>query len=161
MHMVQVPFGNTMVSRMAPDVGPEHFKTYKAVSPLKSHWRRATCEEIDCPAMKAGFVTTIDFSTELGQRQLYYLTKEDKDRHPIIQRTGKYQVKLVYRPGTPCMERASHRVPLEREPYFLVCGGDWRGNPRRVQTVKHSNGMDWADDFGNHQIKIKELQKRG
>jgi len=148
-------------NRLAPDAGPEHFKTYKMSAPTRTHFRRGTCEEVGCLEMKSGFVMTIDFSTELGQRQLHYLTKEDKDRSPIIQRTGKYEVKLIYRPGTPCMNRASHRVRLDREPYYLVCGGDWRGNPRQIRTVGHVRVEDWVDDFGNHQLGIAERAQRG
>jgi hypothetical protein len=148
-------------NRLAPDAGPEHFKTYNWSAPLETHWRRATCEEVDCEQMKYGFVTTVDFSTELGQKQLHYLTQEDKDRRYSMQRTGPFEVKLIYGPGNPCMKRAEHRVPIGRPPLFVVTGGDWRGNPLGTRPLKHKSAEDWVDDFANHQQAIIDRIKRG
>jgi hypothetical protein len=160
-HMIQVPYGHTMVNRMAPDAGPEYFKTYTCTAPLKTHWRRATCEEYECDGLKYGFVVTIDFSTDLGQRQLYYLTKIDKDRRHHMQRTGPQEVKLIYGPGNPCMNRADHRVPVGRPPYYLVADGDFRGNPRRTQPYHHRRAEDWIEDFSLHQREIADTRQRG
>lgn len=154
-------YWDSLHNRLTSQAGPEYFKTYTWTAPLSTHWRRGTCEEVDCADFRLGFVMTVDFSNELGRRQLYYLTKEDKDRHHILQRTGPYEVKLIYPPGNQCMKRASHRVPLEREPYYLVCGGDWRGNPRQVRTVKHVRAEDWIDDFGIHQDQIADQIQKG
>lgn len=159
--MVQVPFGDRMVSRLAPDLGPEYYKTYTMSAPFRSHWRRGDCEEVDCADFLNGFVTTIDFSTELGQKQLHYLTKEDRDRRYHMQRTGPYEVKLIYGPGNPCFKRGSHRVPLERPPFYYVSGGDWRGNPRQTKRYLHKRPEDWVDDFATHQIEIAEAVSRG
>lgn len=159
--MVQVPFGHTMVSRLAPDLGPEHYMTFSMNMPVKTHWRPATCEEYECEDFLHGFVTTIDFSTELGQRQLHYLTKVDKDRRYHLQRTGPYEVKLIYGPGNPCFKRQDHRVPVGRPPFYLVSGGDWRGNPRGTAQYRHRRAEDWVDQFANHQIEIAETVKRG
>jgi len=160
-HLVQVPFGRAMVSRFAPDLGPEHYKTYTMSAPFASHWRPATCEEYECQDFLHGFVMTIDFSTDLGQKQLHYLTKVDKDRRYHMQRTGPYEVKLIYGPGNPCFKRGDHKVPLDRPPFYLVSGGDWRGNPRGTPRTKHRRPEDWVDDFATHQDKIAETVKRG
>lgn len=159
--MVQVPFGNAIVTRLAPDAGPEYYKTYTMSSPFASHWRPANCEEYECQDFIHGFVITIDFSTNLGKKQLHYLTKEDKDRRYHMQRTGPYEVKLIYGPGNPCFKRGDHRVPLDRPPFYLVAEGDWRGNPRRVRPRRHQRPEDWVDDFATHQIKVAETMKRG
>jgi hypothetical protein len=159
--MVQIPFGRTTITRLAPDAGPEHFKTYTMSSPFASHWRKATCEEYECQDFLCGFVITIDFSNDLGLRQLEYLTKKDRDRKYHMQRTGPYEIKLVYGPGNPCVRRDDHRVPLDRPPFYLVSEGDWRGNPRRVRPRIHQKPEDWVDEFATHQIAISEAMKRG
>lgn len=159
--MVQVPFGRTMVSRLAPDAGPENFKTYTMAAPFASHWRPASCEEYECDDFLHGFVMTIDFSSDLGQRQLHYLTKVDKDRRYHMQRTGPYEVKLIYGPGNPCFKRGEHRVPLDRPPFYLVSEGDWRGNPRGVRPRSYQRPEDWVDDFATHQNRIVDTLKRG
>lgn len=159
--MVQVPFGHTTVTRFAPEAGPEYFKTYTMSAPFASHWRPATCEEYECEDFLKGFVITIDFSTTLGQKQLHYLTKVDKERRHHMQRTGPHEVKLVYGPGNSCFKRGDHRVPLDRPPFYLVSEGDWRGNPRRIRPRRYQRPEDWVDDFATHQDKIAEIQKRG
>ena len=161
MHMVQMPFGRATISRLAPDAGPERYKTFTMSSPFESHWRRADCEEVECSDFLHGFVMTVDFSNELGQKQLYYLTKLDKDRRYHLQRTGQWEVKLIYGPGNPCFKRGEHRVQIDREPFYLVCEGDWRGNPRKLPPVVHRRVEDWVDQFANHQEEVSTTIQRG
>jgi hypothetical protein len=150
-------------NRLAPDAGPEHFKSYSARSPLGTHWRPATCEEFECDSFMCGFVLTIDLSTELGQKQWHYVTKVDKERSYSIQRPSESIVKVIYGPGNPCFEpyRSNHRVPIGRPPFYLVAEGDWRGNPRRLPPYRHRRVEDFVDDFANHQDKISTALQRG
>ncbi|ACU71749.1 hypothetical protein Caci_2840 [Catenulispora acidiphila DSM 44928] len=50
---------------------------------------------------------------------------------------------------------------MEREPLYLVRGGDWRGNPTGQLPLKHSGPESWVDDFGEHQENITEEIERG
>lgn len=159
-HMVQVPFGRAMVSRLAPDAGPEHFKTFTWSAPVRTHWRPATCEEYKCDGIVHGFVTTVDTSTDRGRKQYHFLT-HDKERTHSMQRVGPTLFKFIYKPGNPCFNREGHRVPIGRPPFYLVSGGDWRGNPRRIQTLYHRRPEDWVDQFANHQNDIAEAFRRG
>jgi len=160
MRMVQVPFGDTMVSRLEPDMGPEGFKSYSMRRPRSTHWRRATCEEVDCRAYIEGFVTTVDIGTELGQRQFHFIT-HDKKRSYSMQRVGPTVVKFLFKPGTICMGYEDHKVPLDKLPFFLVHEGDWRGNPRGGSPFVHKRVIDWVDDFATHQMKLAETLRRG
>lgn len=160
MRMVQVPFGNARISRLAPDLGPEYYKTYTMSSPFASHWKPATCEEYECEDFLNGFVLTVDLGTELGQKQYHYVT-HDRDRRHSMQRISDHLIKFVYGPGNPCFRRGDHKVPLDRPPFYLVSGGDWRGNPRGIRRMVHRRPEDWVDDFANHQDSISEAVKRG
>jgi len=148
-------------NRLEPTLGPQYFKTYAWKAPLESHWRRATCEEVNCEAMRNGFVMTIDLTTELGRKQFHYLTKVDKDRSHSLQRTGPFEVKLIYGPGNPCMKRAEHRIQIGKPPILLVHEGDWRGNPRRAAPYIHRYADDWTEDFMLHQQEIVDTIARG
>ena len=66
---------------------------------------------------------------------------------------------FTFEPGQDCF--AQHRVPLERDPLFLVRGGDWRGNPTGLQPYRHHRGEDWVDDFADHQDRIARQIERG
>lgn len=149
-------------NRIIPRFGPEFYKTYTVSAPFRSHWRKATCEEYECDEFMHGFVLTIDTTTELGQRQLFFVT-HDKTRSSSLQRVGESIIKVFYGPGTPCFEpkRSTHRVPIGRPPFYLVSGGDWRGNPRGIETLVHRRPDDWVDSFANNQINILEAKKRG
>lgn len=148
-------------NRITPAVGPEHYRSYTISMPLSSHWRLATCEEVDCLQYLQGFVQLVDVSTDLGLRQYEYLAKKDKDRSPIIHRVNMYDFRFVYRPGTPCMRRGDHRLPIGREPLYLVQGGDWRGNPLQIPVRRHKKVDFWVEDFALNQIRISEVQKKG
>lgn len=153
--------GQTVNGRIPPAMGAEHYKTYQWTAPLETHWRRGTCEEIECTDFIHGFVVTVDVSNDLGARQYQYLTKIDKDRSPSIQKVEQFMFKFLYKPGTPCMNRGKHRVPIGRDPLFLVRGGDWRGNPRQTPTIIHRNAEEWVEDFAGHQQGLAEMIKRG
>lgn len=152
--------GAVQLNRHIPKRGPESFKTYTTVAPLSTHWRPATCEEVDCPDYLKGFVTTVDTGTELGQRQFHFLT-HDKKRSYSMQNVGAGLFKFVYKPGNICMRWNEHRLPIGRPPLYLVRGGDWRGNPRRVPTVRHRTVAHWIEDFSIHQDMIATAIQRG
>jgi hypothetical protein len=143
-----------------PRLGPEFYKSYKMSAPLHSHWRNATCEEYECDDFLYGFVMTANISTDLGKKQAYYLM-HDKERSFHIQRVSQDIVKFIYGPGNRCFKSGDHRIQSGRPPFYLVSGGDWRGNPRGTPTFQHRRPEDWADDCGEHQLRIAETVQKG
>jgi hypothetical protein len=137
-----------------------NYKTYTWQAPLRTHFRPATCEEIDCEAYIYGWVSTFDLSTDLGLKQ-YEHCRRDKERSFSMQRVSMNMVKFIYKPGNRCFRSKDHRAPIGKPPRFLVVGGDWRGNPRGTPTRVHRNGMEWAEDFAEHQQTLAERMSRG
>jgi hypothetical protein len=152
--------GHVQLNRIPPQAGPEAYKTYSWRAPLSTHWRPATCEEVDCPDFLNGFVTTVDTATDLGQKQYHFLT-HDRKRSYSMQRVNDTLCKFVFRPGTICMRFRDHRAPIGRPPLFLVSGGDWRGNPRQIPTTRHRTAENWIEDFSDHQDRISTAVQRG
>ena len=68
--------GLIVASRLAPKLGPQFYKSFSLRRPLTSHWRKATCEEVDCPDFVLGFQAAVDTSTPLGQAQYDYLHRD-------------------------------------------------------------------------------------
>jgi hypothetical protein len=143
--------------RVEPALPVEATKTYSVQAPLASHWRDATCEEVDCPNWKHGWKTTVDESTDLGQRQAHYIRRQSGRRYvewrdqPWLGGTA-----FTFEPGQRCF--ATHQQPLERDPLFLVRQGDWRGyGPTRV----HVRPGDWVEDFSESLDKVRDRQERG
>jgi hypothetical protein len=151
-----------------PSAGPaEEYQTYQVKAPKTTHWRRATCEEVDCPNFLHGFMVLCDESSEDGQRRAAYI-RQDKSRecreqrgfdHPDHQIPPSVTV-FIYTPGQTCFAAGEHRVPNGRQELYLVRGGDWRGNPRQMLR-RHSGAQAWLDDFGEHQEKIADLLQKG
>jgi hypothetical protein len=145
------------VFRQHPKAGPEAFKTYQISAPISSHYRDATCREVECEGWAHGFRSALDVSTELGRRQAGYIEKTAGRRYTKTQ-TGTI-VTYDFPAGQACF-RTPHKVPLEREPLFLVRGGDYRGNPRGNPTVSR-RADEWVDDFATHQQGIADAIERG
>lgn len=147
------------MNRISPAMPAENMQTYRIVRPSATHWRPASCADVDCPAWRHGWTTSIDESTELGAAQARYI-RRDSGRGFVESRAAHLTV-FDFEPGQRCFGADEHRAPVEREPLYLVAGGDWRGNPRGVRTRAHANARDWVDDFGEHQQNLADRIAQG
>lgn len=146
------------VTRITPNLPAQVYKTYQIVQPLATHFRPATCEEAGCGAYERGWRTAVDETTELGQRQAHYIRRLSGRRF-VEERHPEGMTAFVFEPGQRCF--AQHQVPLEREPWYFVRGGDWRGNPLRIPPYQHTRGEHWVEDFAEHQARLNEAIERG
>jgi hypothetical protein len=144
------------MTRVEPKLGPEAFKTYAIVAPKQTHTRAATCREVECAAWQHGFATTVDLSTDLGQRQAAYL--EAKSGRAFTTETAGTLRTYTFTAGQACF--TAHRITLEREPLYVVKDGDYRGNPRGTRPATR-RAEDWVDDFATHQQRIHDALERG
>lgn len=143
--------------RFEPLMAPQYYKTYMMSRPLKSHWERAVCADVDCPQYINGWATRVDETTDLGQAQAGYI-RQDKSRSHTESRTAEGLTEFVFPPGQKCF--AKHKQPVLRDAIFTIRGGDHRGNPMGVKTCVLP-ARQWVDDFGEHQEKLAELIQRG
>ena len=153
-------FNPPPLQRLVSKVPPEHYKTYSWSRPLRTHWRKATCEEVLCDDFVNGFMLTIDISTKLGAKQYDYVS-HDRERSYTIDREGLYLYHFIYPPGTRGFagEKHDHRLPVGREPLLFVRAGDWR----RYLSPPHQHAYvdDWIEDMSENQEQIIKIQKRG
>lgn len=141
-----------------PQLGPEAYKTYAIVRPLGSHWRKATCEEVNCPAWQNGWLTRLA-ANDTGN--IAFITSGRTGRvWREIERSESGERQFVFPAGQPCLRCGEHRVPLEREPLFVVRDGDRRGNPFGTRPVQRRVD-DWVDDFATHQQGIADAIEKG
>lgn len=137
---------------------PAHaMKTFEINQPLATHYRLATCQEVECPRYANGWTLTFDLSDpEHVQAANTIRLKSGRSFTigPIVGTT----VTLSFPGGQRCFK--AHHVPLERDPLMIVRGGDFRGNPRgesRVHTSGESFVDEWATDLG----KLAHEQEKG
>lgn len=144
------------MNRIPPRMSAGAYKTYQILQPLESHFRDATCQEVDCQAFANGWRSMVDTSTPLGARQANYIRLHSGRAYTSTENAA--MVTFVFRPGQRCF--TSHRLPLGRPNLFVVRDGDWRGNPHRTDPQRRS-AADWVDDFATHQDKLATRFKEG
>ena len=143
--------------RIEPALPAAAMKTYHIAAPLSTHWRPATCAEVDCLAFLHGWQTSADETTDLGQRQAHYI-RHDRSRKHAERRAETGLTVFQFEPGQTCF--GSHRLPVGRPERFLVTGGDWRGNPRGDRR-EHVRPDDWVDDMQTSLDDIRTRHERG
>lgn len=139
-----------------PQAGPEAYRTYELLQPTATHFRPATCAEVDCHRAKAGWRTVLDTSTVDGRNMAGWIRMHSGRQFTYVE-AGPI-VTFTFAGGQRCFGK--HKVSLEREPILRVRGGDWRGNPRG-ETTRIFRPADWVDNFGEHQARLSEAHKRG
>lgn len=145
---------------LQPKLPPHARLTFAILQPRSTHFRRATCAEVECPHMVTGWVTTVDEATELGAMQAHYIRRE-AGRSFTEARGEDGLTSFTFPAGQPCFRQADHRISLEREPIFVRREGDHRGNPRAAEARVFARADQWVDDFASHQDRLATHQRRG
>jgi hypothetical protein len=145
--------------RIAPTMPPQMYKTHTLAQPLRTHWRRATCAEVDCPRYLNGWKSVLDMTGQDGQNAAAWI-RSMSGLHFTESATGPSELTFLFPAGQMCARADRHRLPLGRDPLMLVRGGDHRGNP---SGLKHLFGRaeDWRDDLGEHLDVLREQKQRG
>ena len=144
------------MNRLAPQAGPEAYKTYAILAPTSTHFRPATCAEVDCPNYLRGWRVRVE-----GLPAELLHTAKTSGRRWREQRIAEGETWLLYEAGQPCFEAGTHRLRLDKPELFLVREGDFRGNPRGTKARMHQRPADWVDDFGEHQQHLADEHQKG
>ncbi len=149
---------NHQLFRLDPAMPVSAYKTYQVTAPLSTHFRRATCAEVDCPHYVHGWQTTIDERTELGQEQAHYIRNGARRQYTEDRNQAPGLTVFTFEAGQTCFAGDQHHVPLDRPALYVVRDGDWRGNP--TGNIARRRPDEWVDDFAAHQDKLAtELEK--
>jgi hypothetical protein len=146
------------VHRITPALPPALRKTFTLLTPVETHMRPATCEEIDCTAHANGWITRLNEAME-EQARLAHMIRYELRRQFVESRSPEGLTEFIFPPGQRCFR--AHRVPLDREPICLVREGDYRGNPRQIEPVRHSSPAAWRDHLGEHLDTIRDAIQQG
>jgi hypothetical protein len=128
------------------------YKTYRIISPADRMVKTA-CEDAGCLAWRYGWETRVDEGTELGRAQAAYIRHQSGRTFREI-RTAEGLTVFRFEPYQRCF--AEHRT---RPEVYLVRGGDWRRDLGLIR--RHTRPADWVEDFGEHQQRIADQQRRG
>lgn len=142
-----------IVNRIDPNLPVGAYQTYSITAPADTAVRSA-CERANCQQWRYGWESPIDESTELGQMQAAYI-RHQSGRTFREMRTEAGLTVFRFESGQRCF--ADHGTQPE---IYLVRDGDWRGNPTGQQR-QHTRAQDWVEDFGEHQLRLVDQQKKG
>lgn len=144
------------MGQIMPRSGPEAYKTYGIRMPLNTHWRKATCAEVECPDHTHGWRVRIEHLTA----ELLHTARTTGRRYREMA-VKEGETYLVFEAGQSCFRAADHRIRIERPELYVVRDGDWRGNPRGTNATVHSGPDSWVDDFASHQDNLAAEANKG
>lgn len=135
-----------MINRMQPRVPPQMMQTYSVAAPLRTHWRPATCAEVECGSYLRGWRTIVPAQ---GVHADYI--RSQSGRRYTVELGPDGLATFTFEAGQRCFHAHDHRVPLGRPPVYLVRAGDWRqSTPLR----NHSGADPWVDDLRSHTERV-------
>lgn len=150
---------------LRPSLPPQALQTFEIAEPLPTHWRPASCAEVECEAHAHGWRTTCDLTTDLGVRQARYI-RDKAGRHFTHEFSGDGKlITFTFSAGQQCF--TPHRVSVGRPALFVVRRGGHR-DPHGPRPVRHLPGVrvfdrpdQWADDLHEATDRVAAARQRG
>ncbi len=127
-------------------------------SPISTHTRPATCEEVECEQYARGWRIRVDLQTPLGQKQAYYIKHHSGRSYRVVDRNNGL-VTLEFSPNQPCFQE--HRVKGHRPEIYRVKGGRMNDNPLGTPARVHKKPEHWVEEFAEHQDRVNKIRQRG
>ncbi len=143
------------MNRIAPQGSVRDYKTYQVVSPISTHWERATCQQVDCPDYLNGWRVKIE---GLPPEMVHAARTTGRKFSELEISANEHW--LVFEAGQPCFRASEHRRLLDKQEIFIVRDGDYRGNPTG-NFRKHTRPADWQEDFAEHQDRLAQQIQQG
>jgi hypothetical protein len=142
--------------RIAPKMNPQAYRTFEVRSPLATHFRNATCAEVECQNHLAGWTSTIDMSTQQGVNWGKAIHRSGR-KYTLTQKGTVFTFR--FEPGQECFQ-SPHKVPIGRPELYVVRDGDWRGNPSG-RTRQHRQPSLFVEEFEENLSLIRDRLERG
>lgn len=146
------------VNRVAP-VGPSSaYHAYEIVAPASTHFRKATCVEMQCSGYVNGWVSKLDERDEQHAAMARYI-RFDSKREFTEHRDSVGMTIFKFEPGQTCFKAADHRTRIPRPEIFRHRSGDYRKRTGPIRTFE--TVTEWLDRFHIDLDKIQTDKQRG
>lgn len=129
---------------------------FSILQPPATHFRAASCNEVECDGYVNGFVTVLDpnLAEHVGLmalllksgRHFTQMRSEDAAQQLGKALPGGLQA-FVFQPGQHCFEK--HLLPVGRDPLFIY---DRNGVRRR-----HHNGLNFNEQMNEESYKVSRF----
>jgi len=137
------------------------YKSFSITQPRATHWRKATCAEVDCPDYLKGFWAEFDTSTPRGQFQETYVRHESgRAFRQVLERPGGEPlpagvVRFEFQAGQRCFRADEHKVRLDVPEIFATRIGDFR--TPFGQQVCSADG--WVNQFLENDERLRRQRE--
>lgn len=162
-------------------VPQQAMQTFAIVKPRATHYRPATCAEVECAPHVNGWSTLL----LAGSDDLAFVVTQvcaglvdGHRRHFTQEPAPDGMVRLTFPAGQACFGTSQHTVDVERDPVFLVRPGDGRSNPvsatgsryaspeRDIALAQragriHTRPEDWVDHSATVLDGVRTARERG
>lgn len=143
------------INRIAPKLPVTAMQTYSIDAPMATHFRPASCTEVECPHHLEGWQTLVDENAQLGQRQADYIRRH-AGRAFTESREKEGVTTFTFPAGQKCFR--PHQVRIDRPEIFSVVGGDFRGRTSEPRVLP-ANG--WVEHMQDGLHRLQTLAERG
>lgn len=143
------------MNRIPPQGRVQDYKTYQIVAPLSTHWRPATCAEIDCPDYTKGWKLRVEGLSP----EMLHAAKTSGRKYTELDVTESEHW-LIFEAGQPCFRARTHRKLLGKQEIFIARDGDFRGNPTG-NVRRHTKPEFWLEEFQENQENIARRIQQG
>lgn len=141
--------------RLPPKMPTQLYKTYAVRSPISTHFRAATCAEVDCEAYVNGWQLRVEGLTP----DLLYTAKHSGRKFKEVE-VAKGETYLIFEAGQFCFAASTHRKSLDRPEFYYTGRGDFRSFSIR-KADQFAKPEEWVDSFQHHLDKINTEIQRG
>lgn len=140
---------------------PSDYKSFSITQPRATHWRKATCAEVDCPDYVKGWWSEFDTRTAQGKAQEAYVRYESGRafQQALENEYGEPVppgvVRFVFFPGQQCFHAHKHQVRLDVPEIFATRIGDFR-TPLGQQTCSPDG---WVNQFLENDERLRKQRE--
>ena len=125
-----------------------HSNHFEANWPSRTHWRKATCREVNCSHYMNGWVTRV----APGSPQDLYI-RADTERHHKLERGEEFNF-YTFEPGQRCYRSGQHRIKLDRGPWLT------KNSLTRHSSYSEQFAMEperWTDEFNEESYQANKF----
>lgn len=158
------------VNRIQPQMPTQNYTTFAIKSPISTHYRRATCAEVNCADYLNGWYLKIEGTPE----DLLYLATHSGRRYTTGEVVIEKEVEidgaitvvpdmfkaLIFEAGQGCFAEATHVKSLERQEFYFSGRGDYRSFSIRKAHL-YDRPDQFVDDFDHHLTRIRRALEQG
>ena len=142
------------LNRIEPQLPAHAFRTFQISAPIATHFRPATCAEVDCPNWLNGWRVQAETLTP----DLLHAAKTSGRRYRE-ESLAPGATWLVFESGQPCFRSGQHRTPIGRPELYIVRDGDWRQH--FGQARQHTRPEHWVEEMSENQQRLIDAKQRG